>query len=798
MGITMGNANFLQYRKKTRPIVSIPTNVRETLPIHSISEEGIFEIESGNGVRMFDRAYLMEDINYTLKDDTEKEAVLLTLCKILNSINVDFKLIVCNAGRDMEQFYEQIFYSETGKYGDLGRDNNMWIKAGLKRGKPEICQVRYLILTVRKRTFEEAKAYFIGLDAVLEPLFEAVKSRLSPLNAQERLRSLYNMYRVGKESKFNWSWESMVRTKRMWKNEILPTAITSEKDYLKLDEKYVSVLFAYALPNSLDESKVMSELSNLPFPLMVTLDHAPIPRVAVRNKLLATGMNNERAIHKEQERRMSAKNFVAGVSYEKQKKKEEIENYLEQIDDNDENGFFFALLVTVIADTEEELRNRMESVQFIGEGLGGIEFVPYYHRQLKALNTALMTGAREVDTMRCMLTSSLAAFQPFYSKDIIQPGGQFCGVNRTTQNIIMLDRKSLKNGNGIISGHSGGGKSMFLKAVEIVQTLIGTEDDIFAIDPQNELRELTEALGGQFFDLSAQSKIYLNFLEIPEEVRRSEDLAVKDLFIAEQASFAEAFCYSVMKGITPTGIHKSIITKCVMEIYEEAFRDKKGEQPLLTDFYHKLLVYEEENPRDEQETREIYKPLEAYCIGTFDMFARPSNLDIRNRFVTFGMKNISSEMWEPVMLVVMHLLSQRINYNQKYQIATHFIIDEGQVICQKESSAEQLNKAFLTYRKFGGICTLVVQNMSAALANPTVKYLVQNCEFKCFFDQGGVDRQEIAEIIDLSSAEYAALNEDVPGQCVIVWAKDVLLCDSRILKENPLYDLYNTTFHEEK
>lgn len=796
MSLMTGNIGFRQYKQKTKRTVKVPGNVRDTIPIHSIAEDGIFEIEPGEDTRLFDRVYLLEDINYTLKDEKEKEAVLLTLCKILNSINVDFKIIVSNAGRDMEQFYQEIFYPEDGVYGKLGRNNNEWIKEGLKRGKPEICQTRYLVLTVRKKNYEEAKAYFIGLDAILEPLFEAVKSRLEPMNAVERLRTLFGMYRHGKESRFSWSWDSMIQSKRNWKNEILPSYMESHKDYIEIDGKYVSVLFALTLPNSLDESKVMAELGNLTFPSMITLDHAPIPRIAVRNKLMAAGRNNERAIHMEQERRMKAKNFVAGVSYEKQKKKEEIEGYLEQLDDNDENGYFFSMLVTVLADSEEELRNRIEAVRFIGEGLGGIEFVTYNFRQMKAFHTALPIGAREVDCMRCMLTSSLVAFQPFYSKDIIHPGGQFCGINRVTQNIVMLDRKRLKNGNGVISGHTGSGKSMFLKSVEIVQTLIGSEDDVFAIDPQNELHSLTDTLGGQFFDLSAQSGIYLNLFDIPEEVRSSEDLSVWNLFVAEQASFAEAFCYAVMKGMSPTGIHKSIITKCVMQIYEKAFQDRKHRQPLLSDFYHLLQEYEKENPRDEQETREIYKSLEAYCTGTFDMFARSSNLDIRNRFVVFGLKNISAEMWEPVMLVVMHLLSQRINYNQKYQRATHFIIDEGQVVCRTESSAEQLNKAFLTYRKFGGICTLVVQNMSAALANPTVKYLVTNCEFKCFFDQGGVDRQEIADIIELSSTEYAALNEDIPGQCVIVWGKDILLCDSRILKNNPLYGLYNTSFHQ--
>ena len=796
MGMILGNGEFSKYKKKTARAVQIPGNVRETLPVNKIWEDGIFEIEHGDGVRMFDRIYQMGDINYTLKDEKEKESVLLTLCKIFNSITTDFKILIVNAGRDMGQFCREIFYPEEGTYGKLGKGNNDWIREGLKKGNPEISQTRYLVLTVRKKSYEEAKAYFVGHEAVLSPLFEAVKSSITPLDAQKRLRMLAGIYRKGKEPSPDW--ETLTRFGRNWRNEVLPSYLDSKKEYLMMDGRYISVLFAFALPNSLDEGKVMAELGNLPFPSMVTLDHAPIPRAVVRNKLMAAARNNERAIHMEQERRMKAKNFVSGISYEKQKKKEEIEGYLEQLDDNDENGYFFSLLVTVMADTKEELLNRMESIRFIGEGLGGIQFVPYRHRQLKAFHTALPIGAREVDCMRCMLTSSLAAFQPFYSKDLIQPGGQYYGVNRVTRNLILLDRKKLKNGNGIILGHTGSGKSMLLKAVEIVQPMIGSRDDIFAIDPQNELKGLAEVLGGQFFDLSAQSKIHLNFLEIPEEVWYSTDVVQKDMFVAEQVSFAEAFCYSIMKGMSPNGIHKSIITGCIMKLYQEVFSGRKLRQPVLTDFYHLLTVYGTENPGDEKEVREIYKPLEAYCFGTFDLFAKRSNLDIRNRFVAFGMKNISEEMWEPVMLVVMHLLSQRINYNQKYQRATRFIVDEGQIVCRKESSAEQLNRAFLTYRKFGGICTLILQNMSAALANPVVKDLLSNCEFKCFFDQGGVDRQEVADILELSFAESEALNEEVPGQCVIVCGKDVLLCDSRILRSSPLFELYQTSFHRDE
>ena len=112
MGLILGNGEFSKYKKKTARAVQIPGNVRETLPVNKIWEDGIFEIEHGDGVRMFDRIYQMGDINYTLKDEKEKESVLLTLCKIFNSITTDFKILIVNDGRDMGQFCREILYPE--------------------------------------------------------------------------------------------------------------------------------------------------------------------------------------------------------------------------------------------------------------------------------------------------------------------------------------------------------------------------------------------------------------------------------------------------------------------------------------------------------------------------------------------------------------------------------------------------------------------------------------------------------------------------------------------------------------
>lgn len=72
------------------------------------------------------------------------------------------------------------------------------------------------------------------------------------------------------------------------------------------------------------------------------------------------------------------------------------------------------------------------------------------------------------------------------------------------------------------------------------------------------------------------------------------------------------------------------------------------------------------------------------------------------------------------------------------------MIDETQVVSKKPGSARQLNNAVITFRKFGGIVTMALQNVTAALSNQTLIELFQNCSYKVFLDQGGVDAQSLA------------------------------------------------------
>ena len=253
-----------------------------------------------------------------------------------------------------------------------------------------------------------------------------------------------------------------------------------------------------------------------------------------------------------------------------------------------------------------------------------------------------------------------------------------------------------------------------------------------------------------------------------------------------------------MTKIDLTSEHKSFLGDCVRNVYDKAFESRVLKQPTIVNLRSELETLEKtkDNEYDQKEIHKLYNTLQEYTEGAYDMFAYPSNIDINNRFVVFGLKNVDQSFWEPVMITIMFFLSTRMNFNKKNNKATRFIIDETQVVTENELSAAMLLKVVETYRKFGGIVTMAMQNYSRVLDNPDLRDMYSNCEFKCFLDQGGMDANNIALVQNLSATEFDKLTEHESGKMVMVWGGKVILLDSIIPEKNVFYDLYSTNPHD--
>ena len=788
---------FKESRKITDPVAAYPKTVRQSLNIQQAYENGIFQIGKQKDCYLYDRCYLFEDINYKDKDDEDKKGILLSIMQWLKSMHVQFKIELVSEYQNMNEFLEELCGGiDQTTYPEHAKGLKSWIKEKAQEGNPEIRQLRYLIVTCTAKSYEDAKIQFNILDTELHQYFLKWNSRLHVLDAEQRLRSLHAFFHPKEGCLFN---RARLRD-GSWKNDILPTSIESFSNFLIFDhdQRYVSVLYAKDYANSLDDGKVVSGFANLPFPLHITMDYAPIDREVLKNKLNNAYMNNEKAITQELELRQRRNQYALGTSYAKERRKEELEAYKDQIDDNDEGCLFLGFLVVVTAESEKELERRINEVKAVGRG-NGVYLEIYYHRQLKALNTALPFGGRQVNFMRSLLTSSAVAFQPYYAMDL-QGRGMVYGINRRTKRLLCGDRKSLKSPHGIIIGHTGSGKSVFIKMTELLQSLLGMpNDDLTIIDPQNEYEETCLEMGGAYYDLTPKSNIHINAMEIPEEVFYAEEQKEREQFVADVTDWAISFCVAIMTNILVTQEHYSIIGRCIRNVYKEFYAQKTLiRQPTLKEFREELKreMNRVDNDQDLTLIRQLYNSLEEFTEGSFDMFAHPSNINSRKRLVGFGLKNVSEKMWEPVMVTIMFFLSSRMSHNQKLQKATHLIIDESQVVCEHKSSADMLLKAVETYRKFGGICTMCLQNMTRAIENPELRDMFSNCDFKVFLDQGGVDAKTIAQIQEFSTQEYESLSTSVPGYGVLVWEKQVFLLDARIAKENLLYQKFSTNFHE--
>ena len=776
-----------------------PGSVREAFFVRRAYENGIFLIGEAGGLALYDRCFVFSDINYANRDRDGKKQILLDLAAFLSFMSADFKITAANEYRSMRSFVRNVFCDlNREKYPEISRGMREWIAEKMKDGDvQDLEKVMYLTITVRAYSYEEARSYFLGMQAQLENLFLAMGSILMPLDAAARLSSVRKFFYFDTDTlpvSFDRTADDPVKG-------ILPVSVEAgERDFMIFNgDRYVSVLFGRSFNTSIDEESLMRSLTRVTYPSLCTIDYAPVDRSTLKAYLTYLHTSAERAISQELDERNRHGMTLAGISYAKEKNMEELEGIADQIDENDESCLLVGLLVVISAPSEDLLAKRIESMQHAGKE-NGVMLETYNWVQLKAFNTALPIGGRQVRHRRAFLTSSLVSLQPFFSQDLCDRGGFFYGLNRTTKQLVIKDRKQLASPHGMIVGHTGSGKSMEIKMTEVSQTLLSTSDDLTVIDPQNEMQDICAVFGGQFIDFTPKSECHINPMEIPEEIRSAGEGALRNRFVADVAVWANSFCAAVMHNILYTQEHRSAVGECVRRIYESVFSERKKRQPTIRDLREELknLAEASDNVPYRSEILRIYNSMAEYTDGAYDMFAYPSNVDLSNRFVVFGLHNVPEDNWESVMISIMFFLSNRMEYNQRLQKATRLIIDEAQTVAKNRMSADIMLKAIVTYRKYGGICTLALQNLTRALENPDLRDMFSNCGYKLFLDQGGVDARALTEIQELSEKEFRFLAEETPGYGLMVWGRKVILLDTRMSHANVLYERFSTNFHEKR
>ena len=787
---------------QTERIYKVPLCIQDTIPIYRIAENGIFELESPTNkdggkkkLHQFDKMYLFEDINFSTQDEEEKEETGKRFETLLRSMNVSYKIIVSNHYADNGKLREEILQKAVSKEREpLAREYHQMIEDRLQEGRGGLLQSKYFIVTCRKPDYESAKNYFNTIEFSIQQLFHRLGSCLIPLDATERLRALHSYYRMGDEASFSFDWNEYLHLKRDWRNDIINTSLREYPEYLEMESgNCACVMFIRKYPNGLTD-QFLNELTNMNFPLIYTMDVEPLDNDVAYQMVMKKYMSNERSINREQELKNENGDYSTNINYERRKQQRDTEEMLDRISSFDERLLYVGITIVIKASSREKLEERTEKVRIIGK-THNMDIVLHSHRQLDALNTSLPTGARFVNTMRTITSEELSIFIPFNVEEIHDDLGYCYGFNKVSKNLIIGNRKLLKNGNGMVFGVPGSGKSYNEKS-EMGQVLCFSKDDIIVVDPMGEYKGIAAAWGGQYINLtqSAENVFYVNPFHVPDEV---PDI---DRFVAEKAEFAYAICEQALKPAPLTSRHIAVIDKAVSSMYEEYFRKRKdkrrrknrSESPTIPVMRNRIM----ELYGDNEAAKEIVEQLEVFADGTLDIFAREQSISDENRFTVYGFSELGKRMRAMAMLVMIESITAKIKYNQSDGVATWVYVDEMHELWGEEYSLHALEKMWREVRKRGGICTGMSQNLIDAKRNRSTKTMVSNSEFMLLLDQGTMDKEAVEDLFDISSEQLACVNGAEPGTGLIRFGDKIVPFDNTMEKDSSLYRLFNTNFHE--
>ena len=787
---------------QTERIYKVPLCIQDTIPIYRIAENGIFELESPinkdggkKKLHQFDRMYLFADINFSTQDEEEKEETGKRFETLLRSMNVSYKIIVSNHYADNGKLREEILQKAVSKEQEpLAMEYHQMIEERLQEGRGGLLQSKYFIVTCRKPDYESAKNYFNTIEFSIQQLFQRLGSCLIPLDATERLRALHSYYRMGDEASFSFDWNEYLHLKRDWRNDIINTSLREYPEHLEMEgENCACVMFIRKYPNGLTD-QFLNELTNMNFPLIYTMDVEPLDNDVAYQMVMKKYMSNERSINREQELKNENGDYSTNINYERRKQQRDTEEMLDRISSFDERLLYVGITIVIKASSREELEEWTEKVRIIGK-THNMDIVPHSYRQLDALNTSLPTGARFVNTMRTITSEELSIFIPFNVQEIHDDLGYCYGFNKVSKNLIIGNRKLLKNGNGMVFGVPGSGKSYNEKS-EMGQVLCFSKDDIIVVDPMGEYKGIAAAWGGQYINLtqSAENVFYVNPFHVPDEV---PDI---DRFVAEKAEFAYAICEQALKPAPLTSRHIAVIDKAVSSMYEEYFRKRKDkrrrknrpESPTIPVMRNRIMELYDDN----EAAKEIVEQLEVFADGTLDIFAREQSISDENRFTVYGFSELGKRMRAMAMLVMIESITAKIKYNQSDGVATWVYVDEMHELWGEEYSLHALEKMWREVRKRGGICTGMSQNLIDTKRNRSTKTMVSNSEFMLLLDQGTMDKEAVEDLFDISSEQLACVNGAEPGTGLIRFGDKIVPFDNTMEKDSSLYRLFNTNFHE--
>ena len=760
-------------------------SAQDSIPFQRMFPDGICRVTD----TYYTKTIQFQDINYQLSQNEDKTAIFDGWCDFLNyfDASVHFQLTFLNMAANKDTYGTQITIPLRGDEDDAIRtEYTQMLRDQLAKGNNGLIKTKYLTFGIEADGMKTAKPRLERIETDVLNNFKRLGVAAEPLNGTERLRLLHDMLRIDDPAPFRFSWDWLAPSGLSVKDFIAPSSFEFAKgNYFGIGQKRGAVSFLQILAPELND-RMLADFLDMESSLIVTMHVQSVDQISAIKTIKRKITDLDRMKIEEQKKAVRSGYDMDIIPSDLATYGAEAKKLLQELQSRNERMFLLTFLVLNIADSVPKLRNNVFQASSIAQKYN-CQLVRLDFRQEAGLMSSLPLGLNQVEIQRSLTTSAVAIFVPFTTQELYQNGSEalYCGLNALSNNLIMVDRKFLKNPNGLILGTPGSGKSFAAKR-EIANVFFVTNDDIIICDPEAEYGPLVERLHGQVIKISPTSPHFINPMDLNLNYSDDENpLSLKSDFIL-------SLCELIVggkDGLQP--VEKTIIDRCVRMVYRDYLNDPKPENmPVLEDLYQEL------RRQEEKEAQYVATALEIYVTGSLNVFNHRTNVDIQNRIVAFDIKELGKQLKKIGMLVVQDQVWNRVTVNREAHKATRYYIDEFHLLLKEEQTAAYSVEIWKRFRKWGGVPTGITQNVKDLLASREVENIFENSDYIYMLNQASGDRQILAKQLNISPHQLSYVTHSGEGEGLLFYGNIILPFVDRFPKDTELYRVMTTKPNE--
>ena len=763
-------------------------SAQDSIPYRQMYPDGICRVSETRYVKTM----RFQDINYQLSQNEDKTAVFEGWCDFLNYLDpsVSVQLTFVNVSTSEESVARQIDIPPAGdEFDSIREEYTRMLRNQVSKGRNGLSKTKYLTFGIESDSFTQAKSRLERLETDLLSNFKRLGVSAAPLNGAEYLEVMHGIFHMDEGEPFRFDWNALVPSGLSTKDFIAPSSFTFQNGrQFGMGRKVGAVSFLQIIAPELND-RVLADFLDMESGLVLSVHLRSVDQTKAIKTVKRKITDLDKAKIEEQKKAVRAGYDIDIIPSDLATYGAEAKKLLQDLQSRNERMFLVTFLIMNTAGGQRQLNNNVFQASNLAQrhncALTRLDF-----QQEEGLFSCVPLGNNLVDIRRGLTTSSTAIFVPFTTQELYQTGPEalYYGINALSNNLIMVDRKLLKNPNGLILGTPGSGKSFSAKREISNAFLICPHDDIIICDPEGEYAPLVERLHGQVIRISPTGKgydgkpCYINPMDLNLDYSDDENpLSLKSDFIL-------SLCELIVggkEGLAP--VEKTIIDRCVRLVYRDYLSDPRPEKmPVLEDLYDALRAQEE------KEAQYVATALEIYVTGSLNVFNHRTNVDIGSRIVCYDIKQLGTQLKKLGMLIVQDQVWNRVTVNRAEHKTTRYYIDEFHLLLKEEQTASYSIEIWKRFRKWGGVPTGITQNVKDLLASREVENIFENSDFIYMLNQAAGDRQILAKQLNISPYQLSYVTHSGEGEGLLFYGNTIIPFVDHFPRNTELYRIMTT------